>query len=122
LAQAQRLAARLGDDRIRRVVSSPSVRCVQTVEPLAARLGLQVESAPALAEGSNPRVALQLLMGAGDVGLAASTHGDVIHGLLWLLQEQGVLKSEDVRMKKASTWLLQIENGSVTSARYLPPP
>ena len=36
----------------RRVVSSPYVRCVQTVEPLAAALGLPLELDERLAEGA----------------------------------------------------------------------
>ena len=49
--QAQKLAAELATEDVRRVVSSPYVRCVQTVEPLAAALGLEVELDDRLAEG-----------------------------------------------------------------------
>jgi broad specificity phosphatase PhoE len=33
----------LGDYRITRILSSPAVRCLQTVEPLAQRRGLPIE-------------------------------------------------------------------------------
>src|SRR5205085_3956418 len=51
--QADALADALGDTGITRIVSSPHVRCRQTVEPLAARCGVQVESSDALAEGAS---------------------------------------------------------------------
>ena len=46
--QAARLLDVLADVTVRRIVSSPYLRCVQTVEPLARARGLEVESAPEL--------------------------------------------------------------------------
>lgn len=63
---------------VRRVVSSPYARCVQTVEPLAAALGVPVELDDRLAEGSG-RAAIALLE---EDGVVSCTHGDVIHELL----------------------------------------
>ena len=77
----QALALRkLADRGITRVVSSPYVRCVETVEPLAATLGLEVEVDRRLAEGADPDDALALL--AELDGGVACTHGDVIEALL----------------------------------------
>jgi 8-oxo-dGTP diphosphatase len=70
----------LADRRIARIVSSPYVRCVETVEPLAAALGLPVETDDRLGEGASRPDALSLLSELDD-GLAC-THGDVIEGLL----------------------------------------
>ena len=120
--QATRLAEQFGGEGIGSVLSSPSVRCVQTVQPLATRLGLPVTRAPVLAEGSEPGAALRFLAGAEAKALAACTHGDVIQGVLWLLARDGVLGERDIKLKKASTWLMRIDNGRVRSARYLPPP
>lgn len=50
LAQAERLAQFLADKRIERIVSSPYVRARQSVEPLAAKLGLAIEEDERLAE------------------------------------------------------------------------
>ncbi len=61
-----------------RVVSSPYVRCVQTVEPLAAALGVAVEADERLAEGAGGR-ALEVL--AAD-GVVACTHGDVVEDVV----------------------------------------
>jgi phosphohistidine phosphatase SixA len=78
LRQAEALAGLLGALGIDRIVSSPYLRCVQTVEPLGAALGLAVEHDDRLAEGSGD-AARELLAGAGVV---ACTHGDVVERLL----------------------------------------
>ena len=76
--QADALVELLRPLEIRRVVSSPYVRCVETVEPLAAALGLPVEQDQRLAEGAG-RAALEVLREQGVVGC---THGDVVEELL----------------------------------------
>lgn len=76
--QAAKIAEALGTDDVRRVVSSPYVRCVQTVEPLAAALGLEVEVDERLAEGAGSSA--QALL--EEEGVVACTHGDVIFNLL----------------------------------------
>ena len=88
--QAEELATVLGTDDVRRVVSSPYVRCVQTVEPLATALGLEVELDDRLAEGAGS-AAQELLE---EDGVVACTHGDVIYELTG----RGLKKAEYVRV------------------------
>ena len=76
--QAAELVKLLRALELRRVVSSPYARCVETVEPLAAALGLPVEHDERLAEGMG-RAALELLR---QHGVACCTHGDVVGDLL----------------------------------------
>jgi 8-oxo-(d)GTP phosphatase len=76
--QAEKIAEALGAEDVRRVVSSPAVRCVQTVEPLAAVFGLEVEIDNRLAEGAGGS-AHELVE---TVGVVACTHGDVIYEIL----------------------------------------
>jgi len=76
--QAAELAELLGGFELRRVVSSPYARCVETVEPLASALGLTVERDDRLAEGAG-RAALELLR---EEGVVCCTHGDVVGDLL----------------------------------------
>jgi phosphohistidine phosphatase SixA len=76
--QAAALAALLGRLEIRCIVSSPYVRCVETVEPLAAELGIPVEEDDRLVEGAG-RASLELL---GEDGVVACTHGDVVEAVL----------------------------------------
>lgn len=89
--QAAELVEELRPLKIRRIVSSPYARCVQTVEPLAEELGLEVELDNRLAEGAGSAAA-ELLR---DAGVVACTHGDVIHDLLG----RGLKKAEFVVLK-----------------------
>ena len=120
--QAEGVAKALADKGITRVVSSPSLRCVQTLEPLAARLGLQVDVDDALLEGSDPADALALLE-RGET-LAACTHGDIVPGVLDLLRSAGVKLDGPATWPKASTWVLSGGSGgsAFAGASYLPPP
>jgi len=73
-------AALRGALHVTRVASSPYVRCVETVEPLAASLGLEVELDERLAEGGSRAGALALL--AELDGGVACTHGDIVEAVL----------------------------------------
>ena len=76
--QADELVELLRPIGVRRIVSSPYVRCVQTVEPLAAALGLELEMDGLLAEGTGD-AALALV---AENGVVACTHGDVVEAIL----------------------------------------
>lgn len=87
------------------IVSSPYVRCVQTIEPLARSRGLEIELDDALGADHLDDVpsVLERLRGQD---AAVCTHGD----LPWLGSRP---------FKKGSVWVLD-EAGE--PARYLPPP
>jgi phosphohistidine phosphatase SixA len=74
--QAEKLRERLLAAGVTRVLSSPYVRCVQTVEPL----GLEIELDDRLAEGA-PRAATLALLAELEAAVAC-THGDVIENVL----------------------------------------
>lgn len=76
--QAAELVELLRPFGLRRILSSPYVRCVETVEPLAAALGLQVEEDERLTEGAGPG-AEELLY---EDGVLACTHGDIVYDVL----------------------------------------
>jgi phosphohistidine phosphatase SixA len=78
--QAEALVAALAGRVVTQVLSSPFLRCVQTVQPLAAARGLAVETREELAEGS-PREAVLALV-AGCDGAVLCTHGDVVEAVL----------------------------------------
>jgi 8-oxo-(d)GTP phosphatase len=80
--QAEQLVARLEPYEVRRIVSSPFVRCVQTVEPLAAARGLDVETADALAEGAGLRAVRKLLEDLAGQAVVLCAHGPEIEPLL----------------------------------------
>lgn len=76
--QAAALVELLRPLGVRRVLSSPYVRCVETVEPLAAALELAVEHDDRLAEGAG-HAALELVR---EAGIVCCTHGDVVEAVL----------------------------------------
>ena len=114
--RAGELADLLSDRPIVAVLSSPATRCVQTVEPLAARLGLTIDEQPDLFEGSATAHVLSLLErptitapdashGAGGE-VVVCTHGDVIPAVIEMVAEAGAT----VRGRGCETgsiWLLE---------------
>jgi 8-oxo-dGTP diphosphatase len=109
--QAKRLAKRLEDLGATRLVSSPALRCVQTFEPAAKRLGLRLEQRDELAEGGGPDRLLSLLEDLGNSVPALSTHGDVIAEVVGC----------EAPCKKGSIWILEVESGVIRADSYLPP-
>ena len=121
LRQADQLAGLLGDRGVARILTSPFVRCRQTVAPLGERLHLRVEPSESLAEGAPLTEALRLVEKVADEVAVLCTHGDVVQELLGHLRRTGVVDG-DVRLEKGSTWVLQLESGEVTGAEYVAPP
>jgi phosphohistidine phosphatase SixA len=102
--QAIALPGVLAGRGIARVVSSPYLRCIESVEPLAAALGLTVELDARLAEGADRAGALALLAEL-DGGLVC-THGDIAETVLGRVLEKGAavvveLAGGDVRVLEA---------------------
>jgi 8-oxo-dGTP diphosphatase len=120
-AQAEELAKRLKDRPITRIVSSPYVRCVQTVEPLAGVLGLSVEIDLRLTEGAGYDGALALLAELADDAVLCS-HGDVLPATLDALSRRGMETSGPGDIRKGVTWVLERADGEFTHGRAVPPP
>lgn len=119
-ALADLLAPLVGHPEVT-VAASPAVRCTGTVGPLAARLGTEVRTEPALGEGADVDVLHRRLTDVAAPTVWCS-HGDVIPGLLLVLADLGLDLGPDPTCRKASTWALELSAGRVTSARHLPPP
>ncbi|MFN2608817.1 MAG: histidine phosphatase family protein [Acidimicrobiales bacterium] len=121
--QARALVTLLADQRLAAVVSSPYLRCVQTVEPLAAKVGVRVEESPALAEGADLEATLELVRRLAPDGAVLCTHGDVIPAVLDALATQdGADVGPEWRWAKGSVWELEGAHGRIVTARYVPPP
>jgi len=120
-AQARALATRLAGAGITRVLSSPYVRCRQTVEPLAEGRGVPVEPSDALREGASLPDSLRLVEKVAGENAVLCTHGDVLGNLLLHFAELGVDLQTD-RIEKGSVWALELDDGEVRSATYHPPP
>jgi phosphohistidine phosphatase SixA len=90
--EAEGLAALLASFPVSEIVSSPAVRCWQTVQPLAEQRRLAVRT---------------------DGALAADAE---------VVRELGAPIGDDVGWPKGSVWLLESADGAITRATYLPPP
>jgi len=126
--QATGLVHVLGDQFVvGRLVSSPSLRCIETLSPLAATLGLTLEVSESLAEGVDPEPAVQrarsgatLPSSSGAVVLCS--HGDMIPAILEALAvDDGIDLGPQTRCQKGSTWVLEGKRGRFSSATYVPP-
>jgi phosphohistidine phosphatase SixA len=76
--QAAELVELLRPYGLRRILSSPYARCLETVEPLSAALGLPVEEDERLTEGAGSG-ARELLQ---EDGVLACTHGDIVFDVI----------------------------------------
>ena len=121
--QAEAIGAALADRPVRRILSSPAVRCVDTVVPLGRMLGLPVEACDEIAEGTHVAVALRLLGSLADAegDSVLCSHGDVIPGMLWTLAQYGLDMHDLGRCKKGSIWELETSEGRVVGATYRHP-
>lgn len=95
-SQAAALPDLLAAYPVTRVLTSPYIRCVQTVDPLARRLGVEIEQRLELAEGTPPRPVRDLLASLAGETAAVCTHGDIIAELIGPGREA----------KKGSVWVL----------------
>ncbi|MGZ4148627.1 MAG: NUDIX hydrolase [Actinomycetota bacterium] len=122
---ADRLAQELADVALTRLVASPYLRCVQTLEPIADAHGLDIAIAPELNEGQPPAAAEAWVFAAAADGPAAlSTHGDVVQGMVGSLLDRRVPVGGDgtVAYAKGGVWRLDVLDGRVRRMTYLPPP
>jgi 8-oxo-dGTP diphosphatase len=123
MREAQAIAARLGEEPLARLASSPFVRCVQTLEPLAVALDLPIETTDALAEGADGESAADLLLSlAGKDPIACCTHGDVLFEAVDLIAQSGVPLDGPRAAPVASTWVLEVEGGRFVAGRFVDQP
>jgi phosphohistidine phosphatase SixA len=120
-AQAEALATLLGGAPVERVLSSPYVRCVQTVEPLAAKVGTTVEATEALAEGGSFEPVLALLAALADHSVLC-THGDLVPATVDALVRRGMTVSGEPDWRKGATWMLERDGHGFTRGRAFAPP
>ncbi len=121
-AQAALLADLLGPVATGELVSSPYLRCVQTIEPLGERVGRPVRTDERLAEETGFAGALALLGELPD-GSVLCSHGDVIPATIGALQRRGCAILTEPDWRKASTWAItRTADGEFTEATCLPPP
>jgi phosphohistidine phosphatase SixA len=120
--QAERLVSILEPFPISVIFSSPFLRCMQTVEPLARAHRIAVNETPSLAEGHGLMGAMQLMADPNLDHAVLSTHGDIVWELVEELVKRRVVKTGEGGFEKGSTWVVEVEDDSFMSARFIPAP
>lgn len=120
--QAKALVRVLSSRVIERILSSPAVRCVETVKPLADQRGLPIEPRDELLEGAPLPGLLELLEELRSTPTVLCGHGDLIPAAIEHLDARGALVGPDRGWKKGSVWVLEREAGLIVRATYIPPP
>ena len=120
-AEALGLILQLGDRSMGRVLSSPAERCLQTVQPLADRLGQEVEPDEALGvEGTGTGV-LELLTSPALDRAVLCTHGEVIGKVFDELEAACIELTDPPTWPKGCTWILRLDGGQGWQGTYLEP-
>lgn len=104
-----------------RVLSSPYLRCVQTVEPLAEAHGLTIERVQGLAEAEPFEPVLALLASLPDHSVLCS-HGDIVPDVIDALVRRGATITGDPDWRKGARWELERDGDRIVTARPAPPP
>lgn len=121
--QAERIAERLANEPFVQMMSSPFVRCVQTISPLADAHGLSVELRDDLAEGQPTGYLEKAILEAEGAGpTAICVHGDAMRALLAGLIERGIARRVRQGFKKGTTWVFEVRDGAIVSATHVPAP
>ncbi len=117
---AHGVEATLRNAAIRRVWSSPSVRCHETVEPLAGDRSQQVELDARIGDDASVESALSLLDEVPNAPIVVCAGRSLIVDLLEALEVAHV-DPDEVRCQKGSIWVLDRRGGRVAAADYIPP-
>lgn len=119
--QSEAIAERLAGKDISTLHSSPFVRCVQTLEPLAARLGTEIRHDDRLAEGAPFEPVLDLLAEV-DCCAVLCSHGDIVTDVIQALHRRGMEVKSSPDWRKGSIWVLKRKHDRITTAKVWPPP
>ena len=119
--QSAALATRMMKHDPTALLSSPYVRCVQTLEPLAEMSGLTIEIEHRLEEYQPLEPMLELLRTAPN-GSVLCTHGDLIPAALDALRNSGTQIRTKPDYRKSTVWLLKRnKHGNIVHATVRPP-
>jgi 8-oxo-dGTP diphosphatase len=104
------------------IFSSPFLRCMQTVAPLAQARGVTVNEEPSLAEGNGLAGAMKLMGNPGLDAALLSTHGDIVWELVEDLVNRHIVKPGVGGYEKGATWVVDVEDRTPVRARFIEAP
>jgi exopolyphosphatase/guanosine-5'-triphosphate,3'-diphosphate pyrophosphatase len=119
-AQAETIAERLAEAGVHRLLSSPALRCRQTLAPLALATGLPIEIDDRLDEGCDETKTVELLALLRSRVAVVCSHGDQVGAMLERVRSEGAELDEEPLCEKGSIWTVERGRGG-GRARYQPP-
>jgi 8-oxo-dGTP diphosphatase len=120
--QSEALAERLASAGVSTLHSSPYVRCLQTLEPLAGRLQRSIATEVRLCEEEPFEPALALISEVPD-GAVLCSHGDIIPAAIEALERRGTEIRTPPDWRKAAVWVLKRnKHDKIVQATVWPPP
>ncbi|MGA3147074.1 MAG: phosphoglycerate mutase family protein [Acidimicrobiales bacterium] len=118
-ARAVDLIPQLARYRPQRILSSPYVRCCETVQPLAESLVIPVESVDELAEG-NGDVAVALMRRMAGEPAVLCTHGDVATEMLESLVPDATLAGRTaLKLQKGEVWVINSADSTLAIVEHI---
>ncbi|KAB1503853.1 NUDIX hydrolase [Corynebacterium sp. 320] len=128
--QAELLVPQLTGYQPDAIVSAEPDRCQHTAQPLADALGLDVQVDPRFGDAAfeeNPEAVVEALIDTVTSAplksvTAIVSQGTAIPGILERLLDPEVLVVDDIRVKKASAWVLHFSGDKLVGADYLASP
>jgi phosphohistidine phosphatase SixA len=106
--QARALVRMIEDLPVERILSSPSLRCRQTVVPLALARALDVEPCWQLGAGAQAQDVVALLADPGTASAVVCTHRETVQALFEHLVGAYQVVPEAVEpMEKGAVWILR---------------
>ena len=121
--EAQALAKRLRDEPFERLVASPYLRCVQTLEPLSLAIELPIETTELLSEGGDAAGVVELILSlAQNEPIACCTHGDVLFDVVRTVASTGIPLEGPFDVPVASAWILELGPDGFTGGRFMERP
>lgn len=118
--QAEAIADHLAARGASALLTSPYLRCRQTLEPLARLVDVVVVDEVRLEEGQAFAPVIDLLATVAD-GAVLCSHGDVIPEVIAGLQRRGCEIIGPADWRKGTVWTIERHDGELTSARVWRP-
>jgi 8-oxo-dGTP diphosphatase len=116
--QALQTADFMARHPVSKVVSSPALRCVQTAEPLAATLGLEVVTSKKLKETKTIDSIRGYLSTIDPGSVVLITHKDWIGPLIKDLDSRRVRLRGPRQWPKGSIWVFDMADGEIQAGYY----
>jgi 8-oxo-dGTP diphosphatase len=120
--QANAIGAKLAAAGVLSYVSSPFMRCIQTLQPAARACGTTVDLEDVLSEGRDGIEVIELLTKLPD-HTALCSHGDVIPDTIAALERRGCEITSAPEWRKGSVWVIaRTGPDEFSTAHAWPPP